>query len=214
MALQMIDLEAEIQLGPVVLRCRNRRRKDAWLALGGSPVSIYLTPLPAAFFLTFPLVGLAMYQKVPPPLLTHPVWGPVLGIWFVACSASIYWYYFTAPRADWLVLHQNGFRYRRRLVRFADLSSIRMGRINPRIVELCISFNRLVGRINPESRASAQLADASREASVTLQFQDGSSWSLPNVLVNHEASDLERFFEAIATRHPELFPPQEAGTGG
>ena len=78
------------QLGPVVLRCRTRLRKDAWRALGGPALTIHTTPFFGALFLTMPLIGIAMYQEVPPPLLIHPIWGPVLGTWYAGCTAMIY----------------------------------------------------------------------------------------------------------------------------
>jgi hypothetical protein len=67
-----IDQQAESQLGPVVLQCRNRSPTDAWLGLGGSWLTIVVTPFLAALFMTMPLIGIAMSQKVPPSLYSHP----------------------------------------------------------------------------------------------------------------------------------------------
>ncbi len=73
------ELEFVHQRGPVVLRCRTRLRKDARQALGGPALTIHTTAFFGAYFLTMPLIGIAMYQEVPAPLMIHPTWGPALG---------------------------------------------------------------------------------------------------------------------------------------
>jgi hypothetical protein len=95
-----IDADAALELGAVILRCPSRRRDEAWRDLGGSAIPLYTIPPIAALFLAFPIVGLAMWYEVPPPILRHPAWGPVLIVWWLACCAGLYQYQFSAPRCN------------------------------------------------------------------------------------------------------------------
>lgn len=205
------ELDFVNQLGPVVLRCRTRPRKDAWRALGGPALTIHTTPFFGALFLTMPLAGIALYQKVPPPLMIHPIWGPVLGTWYVGCTAMIYRYYFTSPRGPSLVLHEGGFRYGRKAVLFSELSSISVGQLGSRAMDGIIGFNRVLGRLSLQNRAAALLGEASVKASALLEFKDGRRWPMKNILVIYLQSDIERFFDAIWSRHPELLTPRDPG---
>jgi hypothetical protein len=200
------------ELGPIVLRCRNRRRSSSWLAVGGSPFTPYLTPPMAAMFLTFPLVGIAVWQGVPPPVLKNPVWGPILVVWFGACCIGLYWYNFTAPAADVLVLHERGFRYRRRIIPFDRLAAIRPGIDEPRIVELLNRFTGNAGKRNIHISSAHRLAERARRASVTLEFKEGRPLRLRSILVQHDADDLQHLFSTIASRYPEVIPHQELAT--
>jgi hypothetical protein len=196
--------DAVYELGPIVLRCRNRRRSSAWLAVGGSPLMLYVMPPLTALFLSFPLIGIAVWQGVPPPILKHAVWGPILGAWFGACCIGTYWYYFTAPMADVLVLHEKGIRYRRRFVRFDDLTKIRPGLTDPWIVEFANRISRSAGKRWFTAFAADRIAEAARRASVTLHFKERRPVALRSVLVGHDVHDLERFFSTIAARQPAL----------
>jgi hypothetical protein len=199
-----IHQKAESQLGPIVLQCRNRRRTDAWLALGGSWITIIVTPLFGALFLTMPLIGIAVNQKVPPPLLAHPVWGPVLGGWYVACAAAIYCFFFTAPQAASLVLHENGFRYRKHVVRFTDLARIEGGRLHSPLEEAFLKINRLAGYVKSANRAAVQMAQNSADASLAFVLKDGQPFCMKNALVQYETADLEQVLRAIVTKRADL----------
>lgn len=203
------DEDAIYELGPIVLRCRNRRRDRSWVALGGSPLTLHLMLPMAALFLTFPLVGIALWKEVPPPLIKDPFWGSLIVVWYVGSCFGVYRYQFTAPAADVLFLHEKGLRYRRRLIPFDHLTRIRPGMDEPRFVE---SLNRLTGAagrrritVFPEDR----FAERARLASVTLEFKDARPLALRSLLVRQEADDLDRFFSTIAARHPELIAPED-----
>ncbi len=45
-----------------------------------------------------------------------------------------------------------------------------------------------------------------------LEFKERRPLALRSVLIKHEASDLERFFFAIATQHPQLIGLQDLAT--
>jgi hypothetical protein len=203
------ELDFVNQLGPVILRCRTRLRKDAWRALGGSALTVHTTPFFGALFLTMPLIGIAMYHQVTPPLMIHPIWGPILGTWYAGCVAMIYRYYFTSPRGPSLVLHENGFRYGRKAVSFSDLSSISIGQLGSRAINVLIGLNRAAGRFSVQNRAAAQLAQASVEASALLEFKDGQRWPMKNILIIYLQNDINRFFDAIRSRYPELLSARD-----
>ena len=188
---------------PVVLSCRKRRRSDAYLALGGSWVAILGTPQIAALFLTLPLVFIAVKQKVPPPILVHPVWGPVLGGWFVASSVAIYIFFFTAPQSTGLVLHENGFRYKKRFVPFSNLAQVSVGRLYSGLEETLLKINRIAGQAKSANRSAVQMAQNSAEASLTVTLKGGSPFCMKNVLVEYEVGDLEQVLQKIQSKLAE-----------
>lgn len=207
------DLDFVNQLGPVVLRCRTRLRKDAWRALGGSAFTVHTTPFFAALYLTMPLMGIAWYQQVPPPWMIHRIWGPILGTWYAGCVVMIYRYYFTSPHGPSLVLHENGFRYGRKAVSFSDLSSISIGQLGSQVMDGLVELNRAVGRFSVQNRAAALLAQASIEASALLEFKDGRRLPMKNILIIYLRNDINRFFEVIISKHPDLMISRDPGRG-
>ena len=199
------------ELGPVVFWCRPRLRKDAWEALGGAGILIHVSALLGALYLTIPLVGLAMYWEVPPPLMAHPIWGPVLGISYAGCAALIYFYHITAPRGPALVLHEDGFRYGRKAVPFAELRSIAIGQVNAPVMKGIMGLNRAVGRFSVQNRAAAMLGAGFRGGVRPGRIPGRPALSLKNVRATYLQGDIDWFFEAIASRHPELLEPGSAG---
>ena len=106
-------------------------------------------------------------------------------------------------------MHENGFRYGRKTVPFSDLSSISIGQLGSRVMDGLIGFNRVAGRFSVQNRAAALLAQASLKASALLEFNDGRRWPMKNILVIYLQSDIDRFFDAIWSRHPELLTPRD-----
>jgi hypothetical protein len=124
----------------------------------------------------------------------HPVWGPVLIGAFVGWAAVIYGYFFSVPHAVSLVLHENGFRYRRRLVRFEDVA---------RIHGHGLSFP-------PQRRAiyatalemASQIQKRSEECSLTVSLKNGDRFTMKNALAEYNPGDLQLVLRAIAGRCP------------
>jgi hypothetical protein len=208
----MNDRNGGSELGEVILRCRNRSPAAAGMDLGASWVQFILGPLAIALVLTAPVVLGMMKLELRP----HPMLGLAIVFWFVASAAVAYFYFFTASDAATLVLHENGFRYKNRVVRFADLAMIRHGRVySPLVAKLAegvYMFNKMIGVISRGNRMAAEYYENCERASLTLEFRDGRrKWSMNRVLVEHPRDDLDRFLKTVAESHPELIPtPAEA----
>jgi hypothetical protein len=196
------------QLGALMLRCRNRSPAAAGLDLGASWVQIFFGPLMVALLMTIPVVIAIKALELRP----NPILGLSVVFWYVASAAAVYWYFFTASDSATLVLFEHGFQYKNRIVRFADLTAIRHGRVfSPLIasfVEGAYMFNKLIGTFSRGNRLAAAYYENCQQASLTLEFKDGRPrWSMNRVLVEHPRVDVDAFLKTIADKHPELFRP-------
>ena len=59
--MRAIEHKAELELGRVVLECRQRKRFVVFLDLGGSWIQVILTPLVTALFLTIATFALCQH---------------------------------------------------------------------------------------------------------------------------------------------------------
>jgi hypothetical protein len=195
---------AEHPLGSVVLRCRKCSPAVAWRELGGSWLGPILVPPLIALVLTLVFI-LGISEMTKSLNLPHnPLWGLLAIVWFAGWAAGMYYYYFTAPGAGSFDLHEHGFRYRDRQVRFTDLARISLGRVRSGIGEALGAFSRIVAQFSDKARRAVQSAENSERSSLTLRFKDGSSWSMNNVLAEYEQTDLEQFVTRVFSQHPEL----------
>ena len=194
-----IEKEAEFQLGRVALQCRRRRRSAVWLDLGGSWIHLMLTPLIAGLFLTMAVFAACQHFAIPRNFTI-----PVTVFLFVASAIIIYSIYFSAPDTISLALHKCGFRYKKRLVRFSELSRIRAGRFDSGFAEAFHGFARLVGTFHRGARMAADMKEVSDRMTLTVAFKDGRLMLMKNALIEFEKNDLEQFFDYIRDEHPEL----------
>jgi hypothetical protein len=207
------DQAADSQLGEVMLRCRNRSPAAAGMDLGASVVQFVLGPLAIALVLTVAVVLAMMKLELRP----HPILGIAVVVWFVASAAAAYWYFFTASDAATLVLYEHGFRYKNRIVRFADLAVIRPGRVfSPLFANFArgaYMLNKMLSVFSRGNRMAAEYYENCERASLTLEFKDGRrKWSMNRVLVEHPRADVDAFLKTVAQKHPELIatPAQAA----
>jgi hypothetical protein len=79
-----------------------------------------------AFYMTAPLLWLAVHFGGREPLTADPVWGPVLDSSFVVCCGILVFGYMVWPRLRYLAIHEKGFVYRarrrRHVVPFEEIS--------------------------------------------------------------------------------------------
>lgn len=192
-------------LGPVVLSCRARRPIDVWKDFGEEPFAACLRfSVAGAIYLTVPIMGLSVWSRLPEPMIDHPIWWPILGVWFIACAGILCRYCLSVPGGETLVLHADGFRQRRKSVRFEDVASLRVGHVETRPMQFLHNVNEVFGTFRRANRRAAEQRKISRRASVMVGLKDGRTWTMRGVLLAYEKEDIERFFAAIAERHPEL----------
>jgi hypothetical protein len=195
-----IDDEAAI-----VMVCRRRRPVAVQREFGWHPfTTCVLVPLSSAFYLTLPLFGIAICCKVPGPLLNDPVWGPLIGLWFVGWTISFCWHALAIPTTGLLVLRSDGFRYKGREVKFASVASLHVGRITSRFSEGIYQLNRILGSVSYANDKAARAFEISKTASVIVTPKAGRPWTMKNVLLIHVREDVNCFFDLIAASRPEL----------
>ena len=192
-------------LGPVVLRCRARRRIDVLKDFGYEPISTRLVvSVLGALYLTMPIVWIATYYRVTGPLIYHPVWGPIIDLWYLGCAGLLCRYHFAKPRSEALIRYADGFRHRQRAVRFEDVAWLRVERVSSGFMEYMTGLNQVFAKFRRLNRRAAEAREIATRASVTVALKDGRSWSMNGVLLRYEKEDVERFFAAIEERRPEL----------
>ncbi len=193
-----------IDLGPIILRCRRRRWIDADLAFGFHLLAIYSAIPFVGFLLTIPLLWLVVYLKINPPLLRNPPLGVLTLMWFTASCVAFHWFYTRTAGTDSLVLHRDGFHYRKQIVRFQDLSSIRLGRVPPRFLVGLLSFYRLASPVSSQARGFIRLWERSDQSSLTLGFKNGDWWSMTRVFDLYEPDDMDLFMFKISELTSDL----------
>ena len=197
--MRAIEHKAELELGSVVLECRQRRRFVVFLDLGGSWIQVVMTPLLAALFLAIATFALCQQLGVP-RLLT------VQAVVFVLVAAAIIicMLYFTAPERISLAMHERGFRYKAHLIPFSELAKIRVGKVESDFAKAIHGFNQLIGTFHRGARMAATVTENSNRATLTVSFKDRRTLCMKNALIEYQEHDLEKFFEIIGEQFPEL----------
>jgi len=193
------------QLGPIQLRCRGRTEFQYVSALGypglgffGPPLIGLIMSLPFAFVV-------AKGLRIPQPMLKDPVAVALVSLCFFATTAFGYWWVFAKRYWKPLVLHSNGFRFGRRLVRFSELSTVQVGEIPSPMTANIQKVNQVLGYISSQNRDAAQSLENRLRNGVTLVFKDGTITTMLGVLLLYEADDVRTFFKTLAS---EIDPPE------
>jgi hypothetical protein len=157
-----------------------------------------------AMFFSFPIVGIAVANNVPPPILVHPFWGPLSIIWWFVWFAATLWYSYVLPQSDYLVLHEKGFRcrisHRHWEVPFAMLREVRMGWKTTRMLSVLMSVSH---------RRVRDFAKRAGATHLRLIFNNSKESQIPMLLVRFNARDLKEFFGYLMDRQPLLFRNNE-----
>jgi hypothetical protein len=202
----MADPIATSFLGPAQLDC-HPRSLPAYLAAEGVPlVSFFLmapgTILIASLMLTAPL-AMFLDGRLNPWAIR------VLGVaWFLLCCSTFVWLFFLRFRGDYLVLHEDGFRYRinffsRGMVRFADLHEIIVGGSLSSAQQAAYELAKLRGH---PFQSNFEKAPGNR---VTLGFKSGRARVLKGFGARFYPEDYAKFLTQIRDRHPRLVSTSE-----
>ncbi len=194
-----IEHKAELELGSVVLECRQRRRFVVFLDLGGSWIQVILTPLVTAVFLAIATFALCQHLDAP-RLLTVQAMVFVL----VATAIIVYVLYFTAPETISLAMHERGFRYKAQLIPFAELAKIRVGKVESGFANAIHGLNQLIGTFHRGARMAATITENSNRATLTVSFKDRRTLFMKNAMIEYQEKDLDKFFGIIREQFPEL----------
>jgi hypothetical protein len=208
------EAAAERELGPLILRGRNRIGWKAQVDLGQSLVNQIWT----AFVTT--VIGPFIFIAVPLGLFSEVVLGKQLEavmnapgamrwivgayivqfvVFLVSTVGSMVW----TPRRPVLTLFTNGFCYDGRPVRFDELRMISVGRPRGSLFRALLGLNKLLGHVSSSNRGAVNLVTNVDQASLTLRFCDGPVWCLPRVLVRIEPADVQKFAAFVRARHPQ-----------
>ncbi len=210
------DLDAIERLGPIVVACRGRSPFQASEPIDLNPQSrlykltrILRYPLFvfAAFIAAFALSGPIMLVGI---ILADHGFNEVYTIiaWAAAAAFGFVWLlivFFKKPTRSPLVLHENGFRYRKRLVKFNESKAIVYGFIPSRFMRLFYSYHRFASRFLAESRQFMENMERAQASSLTFYLDDGDFFSAPAIAIRVETEDFEAFLEGANARRPELF---------
>jgi hypothetical protein len=190
------------RLGPVVMSCRDRSEKERMEAMGQNMIAYYyfiplVLPLILFGFFTLALdkFGIKISQ------LGMRIIG---GVFYAIFLEGWFWELFRRPGKPSLVLHERGFRYRKTIALFGELTSVRLGRELSSSETALVAVNRLIGRIKPAHAAAASLMERASETSVTLVFKTGEKKLLYAMLNRPQPEDLSQFFERLTAMHPSL----------
>ena len=187
------------ELGSEILRCRRRRRSSVHVDLVGLAgyVQLILLPPLIACFLTGGVI-FVVAKVFDPHGQNIPLAAGLTGL-FTTITAALYIYVFSTPETPSLVLHENGFRYKRRRILFSNLLGIAVGQDSSTLGQIAQGLGSLMSW-HPAGR----LADNSARSSVTLILDDKSTLTLKNVLLENKSADLESFFEIVQRDHPQV----------
>ena len=191
--------EKQSELGSEVLRCRRRRRSSVHVDLAGIGGYIQLILLPPLIACLLTGGVIFFVAKVFEPHGQNiPLAAGLVGL-FVTITVALYIYFFLTPETPCLVLHENGFRYKHRKVLFSRLMAMSIGQDDSTLAQIAQGLGALMSW-HPAGR----LAENSARASVKLIFDDASTASLKNVLLENNHEDLEQFFAIIGRDHPQV----------
>ena len=190
---------ADRGLGSKVLECRRRRRSSVHVDLIGVAgyLQLILFPPILALILTggvMVLLAKGLNIQGQNTLLASGLAGL-----FITITVALYFHVFSTPENPLLVLYENGFRHRRRIVLFSNVAAISIGRDNSALAQLARGLGSLMSW-HPAARS----ADNSTRGSVELTFNDSSTVCMKNVLVENNWEDLEEFFSTIERDHSQI----------
>ncbi len=199
MATATLDTGKQSTLGGEVLRCRRCRRSSVHVNLIGITGYIQLVLLPpmVALFATGAVI-LFLSKVLEVQGQNIPLAAGLAGL-FVTITVALYIFFFSIPDNPCLVLHENGFRYRRRTVLFSKLTAISIGQDDTALAQVARGLGSLMSW-HPAGR----VAENSQRASVKLIFNDKTSASMKNVLLENNYDDLMKFFDIIKRDQPHI----------
>ena len=191
--------EKRDELGSEVLRCCPRRRSSVHVDLVGFTGYMQLILLPPliAFFVTGGVI-LVVAKVFDPQGQNIPLAAGLTGL-FTTITVALYIYFFSTPETPCLVLHENGFRCKRRRVLFSNLLGISIGQDPSTLGQIAQGLGSLMSW-----HPAARVAENSARASVSLILDDKSTISLKNILLENKFEDLERFFDIVQRDHPQV----------
>jgi hypothetical protein len=193
------DLAAH--LGPVVLSCQDRSEKERLEALEQSLLFYYLMPLVVSVVL-IGFSALALEKiNVRPSIQGFRIIAAAI---FALVCGGMYWQLLHRPRKPSLVLHEEGFRFKKTTARFDDMASLRFGRDFSAAISAIVSVNRFFGRISRSSASAVALFERSQQGSMTLVFKTGATKSLDGMLIRPQPEDVKRFLERLRAMRPGL----------
>jgi len=194
---------SEESLGAVVVSCRNGSQRDRAKAMGTSHPSLMVYP--AVFMLWIMATGGVLLALKELHIKIRPQEFRLLAsvILILVCVVCLVpWY--RRPRKPLLVLYERGFRYRKSIVNFDDLTSIRFGRELSRLESFFVSANPLIKKFFWQLRAGSEMAQYRRQKSLTLVFRSGETETLRDVLFFPLQEDMERFLLELRRLRPGL----------
>lgn len=194
-------LNNDVDLGPVVFSCPDRSMKGRWEALDLNPLRYYIM----ALWVPIIPVGLLVLAVGQLGLGLSPQGFQIIfGVTYTIALAGLYWMFNRRPKQPSLVLHERGFRFRRQLIPFDELTSIRFGRGLSAMESATGRLNRYLGEMHWGVASAAQLAETQREGSVTLVYKTGLTRAVNQMLIRPESEGLKQFFERLRALRPGL----------
>ena len=176
--------------------------------MGQSLIGAYLMPIWASLILTL-LLTAAIVKLAGEPSPT--VFGLMFVTAFASTSGVLYWQLLRRPRKPSLILHEHGFRFKKNVVWFDELTSIRFGGQFSSLASAALKVDRWLGGMN---EAAAELVEKGRQGSITLVFTTGRTKSLDGMLIRPQPDDLKLFLERLRSLRPRLLedPPARLRT--
>lgn len=136
-------------------------------------------------------------------------WAVVIGLFAVALSIAIWWYW-VAPRTDFLVVYENGFRWRIWLSKLGIFPNRGSIHLNDIAEFRCRSDwreqeNRMVqpGMTTAEKMSAIIIAISCGKHELVLFTKDGKNRSVENILARFDAEDTRRFLDHVNSKRAE-----------
>lgn len=210
------DLIAIERLGPIVVACRGRSPFQTSEPIDLNPQSIlYKLNMalrsPLYVFISFigaialsspiMMIGIILSNHGFNELYTIIAWGAAAALGFVCLLIA----FFRKPTRSPLVLHEHGFRYRKRLVPLDEAKAIVYGFIPSRYKRLFYSYHRFASRFLPDSSQIIENLERTQAYSLTFYLKNGDFFSAPAIANRVEREVFKAFIEGLNARRSELF---------
>lgn len=200
--------EHDDSLGPVILRCRLRPQKDVLTDAGLVAPSAQYVWVGSVIVLGALVLFVPLFV-----LLRHGFEmddDDIRLAFFIAYPLNLLalaWVSYGWPRGDYLVLHEQGFRfritYKRLTVCFDDLTRLRVGWDVPGWVKLTSTLGDL------KHPGISDLTQRCSEHSVTVVLKSGKEHVLKGFLIRFHAEDTAQFLMYLLEKFPEVINPTE-----
>lgn len=196
-----VDPAVSAYLGPVILYCHPRPLIEYLLAEGARLPRLFMSAfgmgLLGSCLLTAP------WALILPRSLPFWVIQLVSFVWFIACCLGFFWLFVLRFYGDYLVLHEEGFRYRvnyfsKGVVRFEDLCEINLGSKRSELEAMGYELSKAIGRPWPAAYESA------RRNRVLLGFKTSQSKVIGGFQSRFDSTEFAQFLKFIADRFPGL----------